>query len=141
MRRGSPEPRRSFRPRRGRGNHEPQPRAGADRVDDDGGRAFGTGDDNFTEVVGAEPHHHRVRRQGAAGGKGFEGERSFPSPDGKVDTSRVLAHGTDQRHEPVHVINDNDFESSVRSTSDQKITALTHDRGDQANRSSSPADR
>ena len=36
------------------------------------------------QVVGDEPSHFRERRPGATGGKGFEGERSIPSPEPNV---------------------------------------------------------
>ena len=38
------------------------------------------GDHCAMQVVGDEPIHHRERRQGAAGGKGFEGAEPLASP-------------------------------------------------------------
>ena len=61
-------------------------RPGTDRIDDDEhGHAVALWDnDGAIPVVGDEPNDHRDRRPGASGGKGFEGERSIPSPEPNV---------------------------------------------------------
>ena len=59
-----------------------------DRIDEDDYSANGRGlaaavrdHDGAMYVVGDEPVHRRGHQPGATGGRGFEGERSIPSPE------------------------------------------------------------
>ena len=56
--------------------------------------AHGHDHDGAMQLVGDEPMHCRERRLGATQGKGFEGERSIPSPEPNVRTLGRLAPDT-----------------------------------------------